>query len=589
MNARSCQLCGKPLSRLRVGGDGDFCSKEHRNQHRLRAGMDRLVEVNKVASLMRRRENTRMFPAASLILKGPKERRGFGILISAAIHAAPRLLSTRPGKKPRVSYRGDQLMIGKPSAAAPLPLPAREFSGGAFLAARPGALHPPARKYRLPAAIPIADMAVVAWIPANLPATARHASVPCTTPGRAFIGELLVMRQWKRGAHLAATRPRVTQSEPVRGVALRVSTSMRFRLTGAVAPRSNRILEFGAIPSAAGIKEIDRIQRSTQRSPISLSLQVAATAMGIPVAPAVPTPGFEPSQTVPLRQTMLRDMAEAPPRREDVPLGTFEPALPSREFTQAGIGFLELNRGRFFPLAAGLPTPGLPQLEFAPFVPSEDYCVPQVEYCNVLASAVSTEEPRSDEDFAPALMPVPVPAPPRQVRFEENFDSGWTNWDGGVADWKVDVAGVRTGSLALFLPTMELTDYDLEFLARIDTRSITWLVRASSASTYMRCRLTLVEGSQLEFSRAVVRDGAADAPQVSAMRLPLKPRSSFTVKMSVTGPVFSISVDGKIAESWVDDRLPSGGIGFAGSSEDRTRLYWVRVTSPPAPDKEHIQ
>ena len=36
MTARTCQLCGKPLSRLRVGGDGDFCSREHRNQHRLR-------------------------------------------------------------------------------------------------------------------------------------------------------------------------------------------------------------------------------------------------------------------------------------------------------------------------------------------------------------------------------------------------------------------------------------------------------------------------------------------------------------------------------------------------------------------------
>ena len=77
MNARTCQLCGKPLSRLRVGGDGDFCSREHRTQHRLRLGMDRLEEANKVTSLMRRRENPRHISAARLMCNSAQERRGF--------------------------------------------------------------------------------------------------------------------------------------------------------------------------------------------------------------------------------------------------------------------------------------------------------------------------------------------------------------------------------------------------------------------------------------------------------------------------------------------------------------------------------
>src|SRR5215813_1763046 len=54
--SKNCLLCGKPLSRIRVGGGEDFCSREHRNQYRLRQGMDRLTEANKMASLMRRRE-----------------------------------------------------------------------------------------------------------------------------------------------------------------------------------------------------------------------------------------------------------------------------------------------------------------------------------------------------------------------------------------------------------------------------------------------------------------------------------------------------------------------------------------------------
>src|SRR5271169_1145348 len=67
MNARTCQLCGKPLSRFAVGSGGDFCSREHRNQYRLRLGMDRLMETDKVASLMRRRENAKQISTELLL------------------------------------------------------------------------------------------------------------------------------------------------------------------------------------------------------------------------------------------------------------------------------------------------------------------------------------------------------------------------------------------------------------------------------------------------------------------------------------------------------------------------------------------
>src|ERR1039457_3773744 len=67
MNARTCQLCGKPLSRFAVGSGGDLSSREHRNQYRLRLGMDRLIEANKVASLMRRRENAKQISADFLL------------------------------------------------------------------------------------------------------------------------------------------------------------------------------------------------------------------------------------------------------------------------------------------------------------------------------------------------------------------------------------------------------------------------------------------------------------------------------------------------------------------------------------------
>jgi hypothetical protein len=77
MSARSCQLCNKPLSRIWVGSDGDFCSREHRNQYRLRQGMDRLQEANKVANVMRRREHMKPLNNIRQAAASSASRRGF--------------------------------------------------------------------------------------------------------------------------------------------------------------------------------------------------------------------------------------------------------------------------------------------------------------------------------------------------------------------------------------------------------------------------------------------------------------------------------------------------------------------------------
>jgi hypothetical protein len=173
------------------------------------------------------------------------------------------------------------------------------------------------------------------------------------------------------------------------------------------------------------------------------------------------------------------------------------------------------------------------------------------------------------------------------VRIEEHFESGWGNWVGGMKGWKVDVAGVRTGPLALYVPTLELIDYELEFLARIDTRSLNWVVRAAGLDEYLRCTLTAIPGGELEFSRCAVVAGVAQAPVTAPQRLPGKPRSAMTVGTSVSGDSFTVSVDGHSIDSWDDHRFPMGGIGFTAAPDDPARLYWVRLSSTELTAKEY--
>src|SRR5271157_2713733 len=89
MSSRTCQLCGKPLSRIWVGAGGDFCSREHRSQYGLRLGMDRLQEANKVATRMRRRENLKPVMPVQAESLASLLRRGFNLSLRLSEPAAP--------------------------------------------------------------------------------------------------------------------------------------------------------------------------------------------------------------------------------------------------------------------------------------------------------------------------------------------------------------------------------------------------------------------------------------------------------------------------------------------------------------------
>src|SRR5437667_8673441 len=110
MSVKTCQLCGKPLSRLRVGADPEFCSKEHRNQFRLRRGMDRLVEVNKVANLMRRRESPKQITFSSLMCQSAIAPRGFYESERTAVHTMPfhRQTEYEAFAAPRITAHADE-------------------------------------------------------------------------------------------------------------------------------------------------------------------------------------------------------------------------------------------------------------------------------------------------------------------------------------------------------------------------------------------------------------------------------------------------------------------------------------------------
>jgi hypothetical protein len=156
MNGKSCLLCGKSLARIRVGSGGDFCSREHRNEYRLRRSLDCLTEADKVATLARRRETPKLVfaePTPALATTAPRalepvaEGQGLGTgasLVLPKIEGAlwPKLKGSDGARRAAVSW---------PPAANPRPRIRQRAGAGAAGVAREFSFRPaPARSLRVP-------------------------------------------------------------------------------------------------------------------------------------------------------------------------------------------------------------------------------------------------------------------------------------------------------------------------------------------------------------------------------------------------------------------------------------------------------
>ena len=556
--------------------------------------MDRLEEANKVTSLMRRRENPRQISPARLMCNSAQATRGF---------LQPKTYSPQPDgppfapvfripAAPRMSKIADRYVAPRPHRFAGQGAVRNAETSRIRITGRGSVLEIPAPSRSLTAQIPQAPMAALrCQIPA--PVTGRRDFAMLRQTGiRVQTGaEPAALRSiLLPGATALGRNPQARKigAAPVEGKALRVSIALGF---GAPAV-SRRVFVTPLAMSTELVwpNQPRRVLPGTKDStaaPRNLTVGIAILHTRLPAMRG----GMRPAQFIypgALEAGRQKPISKGlpPSRTSDVAWTLSEPRAGRIGIVPLEAGFTRRNGVHLCTLMLTPTTTNPePHVAFRPFIPQEPVGCPTVPFEGTTAASIITAPvggAPADESHAEA----PGAAHP-VIRLEEHFGSGWDNWEGGMQDWLVDVAGVRTGSLALFLPTLELVDYNLEFLARIDTRNLTWVVRATDLEEYMRCTLTAIPGGELEFSRAVVRNGVAETAVIAPARIPGKPRAAMTVRTQVTGDTFEISVDGKPMDTWQEDRLYCGGIGFMGTPEDRARLYWVRLSSTETIGKEY--
>ena len=171
--------------------------------------------------------------------------------------------------------------------------------------------------------------------------------------------------------------------------------------------------------------------------------------------------------------------------------------------------------------------------------------------------------------------------------FADDFRGGLNQWKGVQAKWPRTWSYSRDGfmhpgQLALYRPSVPLSDYRFEFMAQIESKSVDWVVRARDADNYYALKFTVVEPGPRPIV-AMVRYpvvGGIKGPRVQTpVRMMIHANTPYRVSVEVKGNRYRAYIEGQEADFWVEDRLKTGGVGFFSEAGERARVYWVKLES----------
>jgi hypothetical protein len=172
------------------------------------------------------------------------------------------------------------------------------------------------------------------------------------------------------------------------------------------------------------------------------------------------------------------------------------------------------------------------------------------------------------------------------VQVAEDFQSGMQKWGAAPgtlpANWRRSSDGyVQTGALALFAPTANYTDYKLEFFGQIESKSLAWVIRAKDEKNYHAMKFTTIENGLRPIIAMVhysVVDGVAGRKTQTPLNVMVHHNRPFQVAVTVRGKHLVTELDGEEVDTYREDALPVGGVGFFADAGEHARLYWARVT-----------
>ncbi len=205
---------------------------------------------------------------------------------------------------------------------------------------------------------------------------------------------------------------------------------------------------------------------------------------------------------------------------------------------------------------------------------------------NPAPAASSAGRPQRAGGFTPVAWARTAIAHRAASEVNDSFQKGMEAWGASsksfVQGWSRNPDGyVKPGPLALFRPSMAYSDYRLEFLGEIESKGMSWVVRAHDRQNFYAMKFRIVEPGMrpvLAMVHYPVVGGKPGRKTEVPLSVMVHNRTPYHVAVHVRGNRFTTSIEGQEVDSWTDDALASGGVGFFSEAGESARLYWMKVS-----------
>jgi len=160
---------------------------------------------------------------------------------------------------------------------------------------------------------------------------------------------------------------------------------------------------------------------------------------------------------------------------------------------------------------------------------------------------------------------------------------------GWVQNWAGDTQGSHAGrQITIYRPSLSLSDYRIEFQGQIDNKSLGWVFRAADTDNYYAMKLSTVS-TGLPLKVALIKYMILHGRETELGRIPLDisvtGETVFVVRMDVRGPRINTYIQGQQVDTWTNDQLKSGGVGFLNERAERGKIKNVSISYLNGVDK----
>jgi len=171
----------------------------------------------------------------------------------------------------------------------------------------------------------------------------------------------------------------------------------------------------------------------------------------------------------------------------------------------------------------------------------------------------------------------PTQLKPKSAQLEmEPRGGGWIR----VAASNTDAGNSEARALNIYQPSVDTRNGQFEFTWTADSQGAAWVFRAKDIANYYAVRMKVLSETpslRLSVDHFTVYLGNEGAHSEKVLDLP-RNSSLLRIKMDVSGPSFTLYLDGNAVDYWTDARLTSGGFGFLEERHQAPAVRAVRMS-----------